>query len=833
MPDRTPDEASLQPRSLRRDEADERAARIRVASMMVELDLTDPSAERFGSRTTLEFTASGDATSVDFQGRELVAATLNGAPLDPGTWAGGRLPLAGLQARNTLVVEGRMAYSSDGEGLHRHVDPADGHTYLYAMSFLDAAPRWFACFDQPDLKASYRFEVAAPPEWTVLGNGPSTSTAPGRWTIVPPRPLSTYFVTLVAGPYASVTAEHDGIRLGFHVRASLRAELEAEAADLVEVTAQSFDHYHQLFGVRYPFGEYHQAFVPDFNAGAMENPGCVTFRDQYIYRGRATETERGGRACVIAHEMAHQWFGNLVTMRWWDDLWLNESFAEYLGHRCCSDATRYPQWTEFGVRRKDWGAVADQAPSTHPVAASGAEDAAAALQNFDGISYAKGAAVLRQLAGYLGDDVFLTGLRAYFERYAFGNAEFADLIRCWSEAGAVDLDAWAAAWLRTAGMDTLDLDVVSPGLAVTATAPDGGPSPRVHAVTVGAVDAGGTVRPLAELALRGRAAVPAAPEGTVLVLPDAGDATWAKVRFGPDGWAAVAAALPALREEPALVVVYNALRDGVRDGELDGGVALDLLCASLPDQPSEVLVGVLLGFAGQVLAGPFSPVAERPAGLARVHAAARVVLAGASPGGDRQLAGFRLVVASAADVDLLTAWSEGRDLPPGLALDPELTWAVVERLAALGGDPELVERTLRRDPSAAATVHAARARAARPTAEAKAAAWELVVQPSPLSAYEVYATAEGFFQPGQEALTEPYVARYFAEIGATARFRHGWPLGRVAAYAFPRLAVSEETVALAEATLRTGLADPLHRELVDGLDQLRRALTSLHRHPTP
>ncbi|GAA1427692.1 aminopeptidase N [Microlunatus lacustris] len=812
--------------SLRRTEAMDRAAALAVTAVDVELDLTDPEAATFGSRSTLRFSSRAAETFVDFRGEELLEATLNGQPLDVADWRAGRIALSDLQPENTLVVAGRMAYSSDGEGLHRHVDPADGATYLYAMSFLDAAPRWFACFDQPDLKARYRFTVAAPAHWTVLGNGPSVPAAAGRWTIVPPEPLSTYIVTLVAGPYASVSAEHDGIRLGFHARASLRAELEDEARDMIEVTAQSFDHYHRLFGVRYPFGEYHQAFVPDFNAGAMENPGCVTFRDHYVFRGRATDAERAGRASVIAHEMAHQWFGDLVTMRWWDDLWLNESFAEYLAHRCCTDATRYPVWTEFGIRRKNWGAVADQAPSTHPVAGTGAVDAAAALQDFDGISYAKGAAVLRQLVAYLGDDVFLAGLRAYVEHYAFGNAEFAELIACWTEAGAVDLEDWAAAWLRTAGMDTLDLGTAP---SVTVAGPDGGRSPRPHAVTVVGVDAGGAVTPLQDLVLRNEAAPVTVPASSVLVVPDGTDATWAKVRFGPDGWAGVAAVLPAVQDEAVLVVVHNAIRDAVRDATLSSGVALDLVTSSLDRVQSEVLVTVVLGSAAGALAGSFCPVPERAARLARVHALADAVVASSPAGSDRQLAGFRRAVESATDVQRLRAWSEGLDLPPGLALDSELTWVVVERLIQLTGDDDVLARTLARDTSSSAAVHAARVRAARPTAEAKNEAWRLLVEPSSASAYEVYATAEGFFRAGQEELTAPYVERYFAEIGGTAEFRRGWALGRVAGLAFPDLAADARTVALAEQTLAGELADPVRRELVDGLDQLRRAVTSLER----
>ncbi len=816
--------------SLRHSEAVARAAVLDLTAVEVELDLTAPDAATFASRTTLRFRSTATETFVDFRGKELAEATLNGRALDPASWQAGRIPLPALQPENVLVVAGQMSFSTDGEGLHRHVDPSDGAIYLYAMSFLDAAPRWFACFDQPDLKAPYRITVATPPEWTVLGNGPSEPTGPGRWSIVAPQLLSTYFVTLVAGPYASVTAEHDGIRLGFHARASLRRELEAEAPDLVEVTAQSFDHYHRLFGVRYPFGDYHQAFVPDFNAGAMENPGCVTFRDSYVFRARATHAERAERASVIAHEMAHQWFGDLVTLRWWDDLWLNESFAEYLGHRCCTDATRYPVWTEFGIRRKNWGAVADQSPSTHPVAATGAVDAASALGNFDGISYAKGAAVLRQLVAYLGDDVFLAGLRTYFTRYAFGNAELAELMACWTEAGAVDLDGWAAAWLRTTGMDTLDVARAGDVTSVTVTGPDGGRSPRPHAVTVVGVDADGAAAPLAEVVLHGDPVPVPVPASVALVVPDGADTTWARVRFGAQGWSDVAAVLPALREEPVLVVVHNAVRDAVRDATLAPAVALDLVTGSLHRVESEVLVTAVLE-AARVLAGPYSPVAARPVRLARLHALALAVVDGSAPGADRQLAGFRQVVASAVDVDRLRSWSQGRDLPPGLTLDRELTWAVVERLVELTGDDVLLDRTRAADDSTSSAVHAARVRAARPSAVAKAEAWRLLVQPSAASAYEVYATAEGFFRAGQEQLTEPYVARYFAEIGGTAAFRQGWSLSRVARLAFPRLAAERRTLVLGDQALAGTLPDPVRRELVDGLDELRRAVISLERHP--
>ena len=369
------------------------------------------------------------------------------------------MELVGLEAQNVLEVEAVMAYSRDGQGLHRAVDPADGEHYVYGHLFLDAAPRAFACFDQPDLKAPYAVTVTAPQEWLVLGNGAATQVAPGRWELAQTRPLATYFVTVCAGPYASVLDEHDGIPLGIHARASLRTHLEREAVQMLEVTRASFDYYHSLFGIRYPFGEYHQVFVPEFNAGAMENPGCVTFRDTMVFRGAAARDEVLSRTNTIAHEMAHMWFGDLVTMQWWDDLWLNESFAEYMAHRTCVAATEFTDaWVDSTVARKAWGYAAERTPSTHPVAGSPAPDAQAALQDFDGISYAKGAATLRQLIAHIGDDAFIAGVGDYLREHSYGNGTLADFMGFMERASGQSLGDWSRAWLLTAGVDVISVD---------------------------------------------------------------------------------------------------------------------------------------------------------------------------------------------------------------------------------------------------------------------------------------------------------------------------------------------------------------------------------------
>ncbi len=402
--------------SLLLDEARARFDLLTVTSYDVTLDLREE--ETFTSRTVIDLVSHSGDTFLDLKARELRAIGLDGQQLPTDAWSDGRYPLTLTEGEHQLEVDAVMGFRNDGEGLHRAVDPADGRAYVYQMSFMSAAPSVFACFDQPDIKAPYTLHVIAPEDWTVVANAAGEQVETGRWEFQQTQPLSTYFVTLVAGPYHRIRDEHDGIPLGLLCRSSMAAALDDDADELFTTTKQCFDEFHRLFGVRYQFGKYDQAFVPDFNAAAMENPGCVTFREAYVFTSKVPRGLRVQRAACVAHEMAHQWFGNLVSPRWWDDLWLNEAFAEYMGNRVTAEATEFTEAVAWAATaRKNWGLTADARPSTHPVAGNGALDADSALQDFDGISYAKGHAVLTQLAHRLGDDVFFSGVRDHFERH--------------------------------------------------------------------------------------------------------------------------------------------------------------------------------------------------------------------------------------------------------------------------------------------------------------------------------------------------------------------------------------------------------------------------------
>ncbi|MDF2144479.1 aminopeptidase N [Knoellia sp. p5-6-4] len=816
--------------SLTRSEATERAALIDVTSMEVDLDL-DRGEEQFGSTTTIRFTCTepGRSTFLDLAPESLESITLNGSPVDPSGLVDGRIALSGLAADNEVVVVATMRYSRDGQGLHRAVDPADGQHYVYGHLFLDAAPTVFACFDQPDLKAPYAVSVTAPRGWHVVGNGAATEVSPGRWELAPTRPLATYFVTVCAGPWASVRSEHDGIPLGIHARASLREPLERQAEQMLEVTRASFDYYHRLFGIRYPFGEYHQVFVPEFNAGAMENPGCVTFRDTYVFRGAAARDEVLTRSNTIAHEMAHMWFGDLVTMRWWDDLWLNESFAEYMAHRTTVDATEFTEgWVDSTVARKMWGYAAERTPSTHPVAGGAALDAQAALQDFDGISYAKGAATLRQLIAHIGDDAFIAGVSAYLREHAYGNGTLSDFLGFMERASGKDLGEWSKAWLLTAGLDVLAADQETGVL--TREAPEAFPADRPHTLDVAGFTGGAEVFRVGVTLAGPRTEVPElrdAPRAE-LVVPNASDLTWATVALDAATLAAVPRSLAEVPDAQARAVLWAALVDGVCLGTVDPRLVVETFGRAWPHEDNEsVLNRVANVVLGRVVT-TFLPPEEQAAARAVVAAAAAELLDAGEPGSTRALLGARLLARSAADEARLRPWAEQEALPAGLEGDSDFRWLVVRNLAGQGlVDRAFVEQVRRDDDTLSGRLGALAATASLPGEDAKAWAWRELTANRDRSNYELNALASGFWSGDDLDTVRGYVGRYFADVPAMAGWVGADALGRVATLAYPARVVEQSTAEASAATLAgDGLTPAVRRSMVDADSELREALRS-------
>ena len=832
--------SSLDQTSLTRREAVARAAAVTVHDYAVALDL-DRGDTLFGSTVTVHFTvrpsADPDAPCLwlDLHARELHEARLDGILLDPSAWDGRRLWLpahATGPGEHELTVGATMAYRRDGSGLHRAVDPADGEAYLYQQSFLDAAPSVFGCFDQPDLKARYAVRVRAPRHWVVVGNGHATEVAPGEWELAQTPPISTYLVAICAGPYAAIRDEHDGIPLALYARASLRAELERWAPQILELTKTGLDAYHALFDLRYPFGDYAQVFVPDFNALAMENPGCVTIRDSYLYRGAATADEVLRRSRTVIHEMGHMWFGDLVTMTWWDDLWLNESFAEYLAHRVLTTQTSFAHaWVDFGIVRKPWGYAAERAPSTHPVAGTPADNAVDALANFDGISYAKGATAIRQLIAHVGDEAFVAGVRAYLRDKAWGNGTRAEFIAAIEAASGHDLAAWSEAWLFTAGRDTITVDPIGSGAGpeLVVTAPAAYPAHRPHVLDVAVLAADGTEQVCRVAASPGRTPVPGltVPRAGRVVLPNSSDLTWAAVDLDDESLAAVPGLLADLTDPLARSVCWQALRDGVARAVVDPRT---YLAAFLQAWPRETYPALVSEIPEDVVAalGLVLPPAEVPPAMAAIADVAATVLSDSASASDadRHTAAARVIARTSGSETLLREWL---DAPPaGLDGDLDFRWLVIGRLCAAGlfGEGELAAAEAA-DPSVSGRLAALAARASIPTPVAKTWAFDELTSPdSGRSNHELVELSRGLWRAPDPDLVLPLVAPWLDALGRMTAWVGEDALGKVMRWGFPQVVHPEAVAAVDAALARRDLPLALRRGFTEWSWPVREAIAS-------
>jgi aminopeptidase N len=848
--------------NLTREEARERAGLITVEGYEVALDLrsaTVPDEPAFRSVTTIRFRCGrpGAATFVDLLAPAVRSVVLNGRELDPAAvFDGTRIAIDGLAESNELTVDASCAYSRTGEGLHRFLDPEDGEVYLYTQYEPADARRVFANFEQPDLKAPFTLTVTAPAGWTVLGNGEldgaaePVGTDAATWRFVPTLPISTYITAVLAGPY-HLERDHyrrelpDGgvleIPLGALCRKSLARYFDTD--DIFTVTKQGLDFFHDHFDFPYPFGKYDQAFVPEYNLGAMENPGLVTFREQFIFRGKVTSSAYESRANVMLHEMSHMWFGDLVTMRWWDDLWLKESFADFMGSFSQVEATRFTGgWITFANRRKAGAYRADQLPSTHPVVAD-VRDLQDAKLNFDGITYAKGASVLKQLVAYVGQDAFLEGARRYFKRHAYGNTQLADLLALLGETSGRDMAGWSRAWLETAGVNSLTPELTYDDatgriaeLAVLQGADPAHPELRPHRVAIGLYrgDADGALTRYAraEADIAGERTVVDALAGAErpdLVLVNDEDLTYCKIRFDEGSLRTLRDRLGDLADPMARALTWSAVWNLTRDGLMPAGEYLALVRDFAGRESDVGVLQMLMAWARGALEHYTAADRRAAAGTALARAARRE-LERAEPGSGHQLAWAQFFAATADsedDLALLGALLDGTTKIDGLEVDQELRWTLLEPLAAHGrADEARLAAELARDDTASGRRHQVRCLAARPSAEVKAAAWPDVVESDELSNAMVEATIDGFGRPGQRELLEPYVDTYFAAIERVWAERSIEIGMAVVRGLFPALQDRPATLAAADDWLAAHAdAPPALRRLVgDGRDDLARAL---------
>jgi aminopeptidase N len=841
--------------NLTRVEAQERKALVSVHSYDVTLDLTT-GPETFRSTTTVKFGAlPGSSTFIDAITRTVHSVTLNGAELDPAAVSDGiRIQLDNLADENELTVVSDAIYTNTGEGLHRFVDPVDDEVYLYSQFEVPDSRRMFAVFEQPDLKATFRFTVTAPSAWEVVSNSPTpTPTDAGNgastWAFEPTHVISSYITALVAGPYAVVRSEltsSDGrvIPLGIFSRKSLFEYLDADY--IFEKTRQGFAYFEKKFDYPYPFTKYDQLFVPEFNAGAMENAGAVTFTETYVFRSKVTDAIKERRVVTILHELAHMWFGDLVTMKWWNDLWLNESFAEWASTMATAEATEWREaWTTFAAMEKSWAYKQDQLPSTHPVVAT-INDLEDVQVNFDGITYAKGGSVLKQLVAWVGIDAFFAGVSAYFKKNEWGNTELSDLLGELEISSGRDLSEWSKLWLETAGVNTLRPEVTTDdtgtitGFAVLQTAAADYPTIRPHRLAIGFYDfdteAGQVHGPLVrthrvELDVDGERTDVAELVGRVrpaLVLLNDDDLAYAKVRLDSASRAVAIENLAGIESPLARSLVWGSVWDSTRDAETSPRDFVRLVLNNIATETESTTLRTVLGQLVLTATQYVAP-EHRAAVMTEVGDALLALARGAEAGSDAQFQ-FVKVLASVAttgdQLDALAGLLDGSAPLPGLTVDTDLAWELLTGLVAGGraGTSE-IDEALAKDNTATGAQSAAQARAAIPTPEGKRAAWSSLIDVDTAPNTIVRMTAAGFLRAQDTALLAPFVPEYFAMLQSIWDSRSYAIAEKLVVGLYPSPLASQELADATHAWLDAN-AEPaaLRRLVVENVAGVERAL---------
>ena len=838
--------------NLTRVEAEERAALVSPSAYEVELDLTRGS-EVFGSTTRVRFSGTeGASTFIDAITATVHSVTLNGAELDVAAVNDGvRVQLPDLQAENELVVVADGMYTNTGEGLHRFVDPVDGEAYLYTQFEVPDSRRMYAVFEQPDLKATFRFTVTAPSRWAVVSNQPTPEPVQqgdgvATWSFEPTPVISSYITALIAGPYRSVRSEltsADGrtIALGAFARASLFDHLDSKY--VFDKTRQGFEFYERIFGVPYPFDKYDQLFVPEYNAGAMENAGAVTFTETYVFRSKVTEATRERRVVTILHELAHMWFGDLVTMKWWNDLWLNESFAEYISTLATAEATEWEgAWTTFNSLEKNWAYTQDQLPSTHPIVAE-IRDLEDVQVNFDGITYAKGASVLKQLVAYVGREPFLAGVHEYFVKHAHGNTTLKDLLVELEATSGRDLSLWSASWLETAGVNTLTPEIDADeqgfitGFAIRQTASEEQPTIRPHRLAVGfyelddekltrtervELDVAGDLTDVPELVGKRRPA---------LVLVNDDDLAYAKIRLDEESLETAIAHLAKIEDPLARSLIWSAVWDATRDAEARPRDFVRLVLNSIGSETESTTIRQVLAQAQLVAASYVAP-DVREATLTALGDGLQQLAFSAAPGSDAQFQFVRALASVArtdAQLGAVRSLLSGATPLDGLDVDTDLRWELLIALIAGGqaSEPEITA-TLAADDTATGRESAAHARAAIPTAEGKAAAWASVVDSATLPNATVRATTLGFRRAIDLSLLQPYVDQYFGAIEQLWEDRSYAIAEALARGLYPSPLASRDLVAASRHWLESKPDAPaaLRRIVIENTAAVERALAA-------
>ncbi|CAB4617636.1 MAG: aminopeptidase N [Actinobacteria bacterium] len=773
--------------NLTRKEAIERASILSVQSYSVEIDLTQ-GAELFGSTTRVRFSAKeGSSTFIDAITGAVHSVVLNGKVLQPAEVSDGiRIQLPALEKENELVVVAQGKYTNTGEGLHRFVDPVDQEVYLYTQFEVPDSRRMFAVFEQPDLKATFAFNITAPSYWKVVSNSPTPEPHELRegvsvWNFEPTPRISSYITALVAGPYVEVndqvvSSSGKVVPLGVFCRKSLFEHLDAEY--IFDKTKQGFVFFESQFGVPYPFEKYDQLFVPEFNAGAMENAGAVTFTETYVFRSKVTDATRERRVVTILHELAHMWFGDLVTMRWWNDLWLNESFAEYASTLATQEATEWHgAWATFASLEKAWAYRQDQLPSTHPIVAE-INDLEDVQVNFDGITYAKGASVLKQLVAWVGQEPFMRGVSAYFKKHAYQNTELSDLLKELEAESGRELSEWSKLWLETAGVNLLraeieEKDGTIASFSIQQSAISDYPYLRPHRLAVGFYNevAGKLVRTeRVELDVQGaKTVVPelAGKKRPDLILLNDDDLTYAKIRLDETSWATALAKLSSIEDPLARALVWGSAWDATRDGEKSGRAFIDLVLAHIANETESTTMMTCLRQLLTV-ANLYVALEYRLESQLKVADGLWKLAQNAQAGSDAQLQFVKFFAQFARSDKQLNTVADllsGKTQMDGLEIDTDLRWELLTALSVGGkATKERIDVELEADNTANGQKAHAAAIAALPELKSKQEIFDKLVDTDQMSNALVNSASLAFGRVMDTAVLEPFVDQYFSKV---------------------------------------------------------------------
>ena len=814
----------------------------------------DGKGETYSCVASINFDAkNGAETWLDLISPLVDSIWLNGAELKVSeVFDGTRIKLANLKEKNSVQVKANCSYMNTGEGLHRHIDPVDNEVYIYTQFEVADSRRVFPVFEQPDIKGTLALTVTAPSKWTLISNSPTPSSVKvneemSTWSFAVTPTMSSYLYALCAGPYFKKTDVYKGkfgsYPLAVFVRPSLAEFLDHE--EIFEITKQGFAWFEEKFQVGYPFPKYDQIFVPEFNAGAMENVGCVTFRDEYIFRSRTTKTAYESRANTILHEMAHMWFGDLVTMKWWNDLWLNESFAEWAAHWASTGATKYNEaWTLFHVQRKAWAYRQDQLPSTHPIAAN-MPDLDSVYENFDGITYAKGASALRQLVAWVGEENFLKGLKAYFDKHAWKNTELTDLLSELSISSGRDLESWTKLWLQSSGATLLrpqiqtDANNVITNATIQQEPPSSPPGLppvlRPHRLVVGTYEKQGTklIRTNRfEIDVEGKETKVTELVGLkrpALILVNDDDLTYAKIRLDDVSLNTATKEIASIESSLSRALIWGAVWDMVRDGEVGTGKYLDLVLAGLAAETD-------IGLVQQVLMQCRSAIdvyADRKNRIpynTKFADGLQSLLAKSENGSDRQLAlvrSFSAVATTDLQINRVAEILDGKEKIQGLNIDTDLRWTLLRRLVVMGKrDLAAIEEELTRDDTAMGREHAAGAKAAIPTLEAKQIAWTLVTTNESLPNSEIHSALGGLSYIDHAEIMKNFIDKYFDSVATLWNSRTHEIGQSLVTGLFPSSNITKEVIEKSDKFLAENkdLAVGARRIIIEQRDALARAL---------